>query len=159
MRRKNVVYVGLGIFVFILASLRFGPTGNIGFQQLHAQRMGIPREYIISIKGEMSDNTLVTQIDPKEVRVGKGDPVTWINESCVEVRMKFGKGASCRKVSLKALGWRLEPEKCYETEDALKPKGIVTIHFKEIGLFSYEIEFVNSNRREKGTVRVQTERR
>ena len=157
--KKNIVYVGLGIFFFILGFFKLSPTGNIAFPELQAQRMGMPREHIIAIKGELGDNRVITQIDPKEVSVGTGDSVTWINESQIEVRIKFGKGTECKKVSLKALGWRLEPDKCFETEDTLKPGLSSTIQFKQIGLFHFEIEYVDSNRREKGIVRVQTERR
>jgi len=159
MRAKHAVYVGLGIFLFILGVFKFSPTGTVTFPELQAQRMGAPREHIIAIKGELGNNRMITQITPKEVSVATGDSVTWINESPIEVRTKFGKGTECKRVSLKALGWRLEPDKCFETEDTLKPGLSTTIQFKQIGLFHYEIEFVDRNRREKGTVRVQTERR
>ena len=71
--KKNIVYVGLGIFFFILGFFKFSPTGNIAFPELQAQRMGMPREHIIAIKGELGDNRLITQIVPKEVSVGTGD--------------------------------------------------------------------------------------
>jgi hypothetical protein len=159
MREKYAVYVGLGIFLFILGFFKFSPTGTVTFPEVQAQRMGATREHIITIKGELGNNRVITQIVPKEVSVGTGDSVTWINESPIEVRIKFGKGTECKKVSLKALGWRLEPDKCFETEDTLKPGLSSTIQFKEIGIFHYEIEYVDRNRWEKGIVRVQTERR
>ena len=159
MREKHAVCVGLAMFFFVLGSFKFSPTGSITFPELQAQRMGVPREHIIAIKGELGNNRLITQIVPKEVSVGTGDSFTLINESPIEVRIKFGKGTECKRVSLKALGWRLEPDKCFETEDTLKPGLSSTIQFKQIGIYHYEIEFVDSNRREKGIVRVQTEHR
>ncbi len=152
MRRKGIFLIGYGILGIILGGLL--PFNG------SAQVMRTPfREYIITIEGELSGNNLVTRLDPREVQVGRGDPVTWINESQVEVRMRFGKGTECRKVSVKALGWRLEPDKCYETEDTLKTGESTTIRFKEIGLFNYEIEYGDRNRKEKGVIHVQSENR
>jgi len=62
-------------------------------------------------------------------------------------------------VPLKALGWRMGPDKCYETEDTLKPGFGTTVRFNEIGTFNYEIEYVDKNRNERGVVRVQSENR
>ncbi len=142
MVNNRISSVMLGIFLFMTGPSQVSFWEMITSPQLSAQTMRLPnREYVITIKGDLSDNKLITKLDPREVR------------------MKFGKGAECRRVSLKSLGWILEPEKCYEAEDTLKPGDSTTIHFKEIGLFNYEIEYVYDNRIEKGIVRVQSEHR
>jgi hypothetical protein len=157
MAKKKVYLMGCGIFLFIIGFLQFNLGERATSPQLSAQTVKIPsREYIITIKGELSDNNLITDLDPRELRVGREEPVTWINESPIEVRMKFGKGTQCKKVRIKTFGWRLEPDQCYETEDALKTGYSTTIRFKEVGLFSYEIEYGDKTRKEKGVIRVQS---
>jgi plastocyanin len=149
----------LAIFLFMGGPLQVNPEETLTSPQLIAQIMRTPRVYIITVQGKFSDSHFLTKLDPREISVGRGDPVTWINESQTEVKIKFGKGAQCRKVSVKSMGWRLEPDKCYETEDTLKPGDSTTIHFKEIGLFNYEIAYVDQNRKEMGVIHVQTEQR
>ncbi len=161
MRSKNILIVGT-ILLLVLCLHNPGSTETATSPELVAQmRSPIPRrDYIITIQGDLSDNgVLITSLSPREVRAGRGDPVTWINESPVDVKMKFGKGTECKSVPLKALGWRMEPDKCYETEDTLKPRFTATIRFNEIGNFNYEIEYIDKNRHERGVVRVQTENR
>jgi hypothetical protein len=157
MAKKGIFLIGCGVFLFVIGILQFSLGERATSPQLSAQTIKIPsREYIITIKGELSGNNLLTDLDPREVRVGREEPVTWINESPIEIKMKFGKGAQCKKVHIKTFGWRLEPDQCYETEDTLKPGNSTTIHFKEVGLFTYEIEYGDNNRKEKGVIRVQT---
>ncbi len=151
MRRNRISPIGCTLFCLAVCLLPCNP------RETTAQIVRTPREYILVIKGDLSDANLITGLSPREVSVGRGDPVTWINESQVAVRMRFGKGTQCRRVSVKSFGWRLEPEKCYETEDTLKTGESTTIRFKEVGVFHYEVEYVDRNRREKGVVRVQTE--
>jgi plastocyanin len=160
MRQKGILIMG-AILLFILCLLHLSAGETTASPELIAQMLRTPhRDYIIAIKGDLSDNnSLITSLDPREVRAGRGDPVTWINESRAEVKMKFGKAPPCKSVTLKALGWRMEPDKCYETEDTLKPGFSTTIRFNEIGTFNYEIEYVDKNRNEKGVIRVQSENR
>lgn len=157
---NNKIYLILSCtFIFMMGPLQVCAGENIASPQLIAQRMGTPREFIITIKGEVSDNKLITRLDPREVRAGTADVVTFVNDSQVEVRIKFGKGTGCKEVPVKALGWRLETGKCYETKDTLKPGDTTTIPFKEVGTYNYEIEYVDKNRKEYGIIQVQTERR
>ncbi len=153
MNRNRMLLTAYAVLC-ILGSLSAFRAGEAGTQ------IRIPsREYIITIKGDPSDDNLITSLSPGDVRVGRDDPVTWVNESPVEVRMKFGKGEQCKKVLVKTFGWRLEPDKCVETEDTLKSGYSTTVRFKEVGLFNYEIEYVGKNRKERGVVRVQSENR
>jgi len=151
----------VGIFLFILCLFHLNPDEATASPEVIAQMLRTPhRDHIIAIKGESSDNNLlITSLDPRELGVGRGDPVTWINESQVEVRMRFGKEMPCKRVPLKALAWRMEPNKCYETEDTLKSGFSTTIRFSEIGVFYYEIEYIEKNRSEKGVIRVRSENR
>ncbi len=151
MRRSRTFLIGCTLFCLAVYLLSYNA------RETTAQIVRTPREYIIAIKGDLSDTSLITGLSPREVSVGRGDPVTWINESQVAVRMRFGKGTQCRQVSVRSLGWRLEPDKCYETKDTLKAGESTTIRFKEVGVFHYEVEYVDRNRREKGVIRVQTE--
>ena len=153
MNGKEVFLISWTVFCLLagLASFRSGEA---------ATQIRIPsREYIITIKGESGEGNLITSLSPREERVGRDDPVTWINESPVEVRMKFGRGEPCKQVPVKTFGWRIEPDKCYETEDTLKPGTSTTIRFKEVGVFNFEIEYVDKNRKERGVIRVQSENR
>jgi hypothetical protein len=159
MVNDKIYLILLGTFLFMMGPLQVYAGESIASPQLIAQRMGTPREYIITIKGEVSENKLITKLDPREVRAGSADIVTFVNDSQVEVRIKFGKGTGCKEVSVKALGWRLEPGKCYETKDTLKPGDTTTIPFKEIGIYNYEIVYIGKDRKEYGIVHVQTERR
>ena len=159
MMNHKILLLVLAIFVSMTGPLEARSEEIIASPQWFAQIIRTPRVYIITIQGKFTESSSFTTLDPREVSVGRGDPVTWINESQTEVKMKFGKGTQCRKVSVKTLGWRLEPEKCYETEDSLKPGDSTTIHFKEIGLFHYEIEYIGKNRNEMGVLHVQTEQR
>ena len=153
MTRNGIALIGCTLFCFLVGLLPC-QTGEAGTQ------IRIPsREYIISIRGEPSDDNLITSLSPRDVRVGRDDPVTWVNESPVEVRIKFGRGEPCKKVLIKTFGWRLEPDKCYETEDTLRPGYSTTVRFREVGLFNYEIEYVGKSRKEKGVIRVQSEDR
>ncbi len=151
MRRNSIFLIGCTLFCLAVCLLSYNA------RETTAQIVRTPREYIITIKGDLGDANLITGLSPREVSAGRGDPVTWINESQIPVRMRFGKGTQCRKVSVRSLGWRLEPDKCYETEDTLKTGESTTIRFKEVGVFQYEIEFVDKNRRERGVIRVQSE--
>jgi len=151
MSQNRIFLIGSTLFCLAVCLL---PSNA---REATAQIVRTPREYIIVIKGDVSDANLITGLSPREVSAGRGDPVTWINESQVEVRMRFGKGTQCRKVSVRSLGWRLEPDKCYETEDTLKTGESTTIRFKEVGVFHYEVEYADRNRREKGVIRVQSE--
>ncbi len=159
MVNHKIFMLTFGLFLSVIGPLQVNSGETIATPQLIAQRMGTPREYIITIKGEVSDNNLITSLNPREVRAGSGDIVTFVNDSQVEVRMKFGKGAGCKEVSVKALGWRLESGKCYETKDTLKPGHSTTIPFKEVGTYNYEIEYTGKDRKEYGIIQVQTERR
>ena len=159
MDKRRSFSIKIGFFFLMMGLLLVYSGEALASPPLIAQRMSIPRDYIISIQGEFDENNILTNLDPRKLRVGRGDNVTWINESKIEVKIKFGKGTQCKQVSIKALGWNLEPEKCYETKDALQHKGSATIRFKDIGLYTYEIEFVSKERKEQGIIHVQTEDR
>lgn len=147
------------IFLLGLLMSVFGPHESFAFDQLMAQSARVPRNYIITIQGEFDEDRAVTWLSPRQLLAGIRDNVTLINESKQEVRIRFGKNAPCREVSVKTLGWNLEPQKCYETRDSLKSKGTVTIRFTNVGTYYYEVEFINKARREQGMIRVQTEER
>ena len=159
MTNNKIFALTFSFFLSVIGPLQVNSAETIATPQLIAQRIGAPREYIITIKGEVSDNNLITNLNPREVRAGTGDIVTFVNDSPVEVRMKFGKGAGCKEVSVKSLGWRLESGKCYETKDTLKPGLTTTIPFKEVGTYNYEIEYTGKDRKEYGIIQVQTEGR
>ncbi len=152
----------LGIFFFVIL-FNLNPAENLVSTQALAQRGQVPgqarKEYIVTIQGDFAEDKMLTWLNPRQLRIGRGNEVTWINESKNEVRIKFGKGEACREVSLKALGWNLEPGKCYVTKDSLKFKETVTVRFRDVGLYLYEIEFVDKDRKESGTIHVQTEDR
>ncbi|RPJ10058.1 MAG: hypothetical protein EHM36_03600 [Deltaproteobacteria bacterium] len=159
MDKKRLFLAGWSLFLFGVGLSPVYPEENQASPQLMAQRMRIPRDYVITIQGEFDEGKATTWLQPSQLRAGRGDNVTFINESTIEVRIRFGRGASCREVSVKALGWNLEPEKCYETRDTLKSKEAATLRFRDVGLYHYEIEFVDKDRREQGTIHIQSEDR
>lgn len=159
MDKKTIFLIGWAVSLFMMGTSLVYSREDTALSQRVAQGRRIPRDHIIAIQGNFDGEQGMVALDPKELRVGRDDNVTWINESNAEVKMKFGKGAGCKEVSVKALGWNLDPEKCYETKDSLKPKGSATIRFRDIGLYSYQIEYVGKNSKQNGIIRVKTEDR
>jgi hypothetical protein len=133
----------VGIFFFLLCLLQVNPSENIASPQVIAQRGLVARDCIVTVQGDFSQDKMLTWLNPRLLSVGRGDKVTRINESENDVKIRFGKGEPCRPVSLKALGWNLEPGKCHVTKDTLKFRESATIRFRDVGLYSYEIEFVD----------------
>ena len=159
MDRRTIFLIGWTVSLFMMGLSPVYSGEDTALSQRVAQGRRIPRDYIIAIQGNFDGDQGVVALDPRDLRVGRGDNVTWINESNVEVKMKFGKGTDCKEVSVKALGWNLDPERCFETKDALRPRGSTTFRFKDIGLYNYQIEYLGKNRKQNGIVRVQTEDR
>lgn len=159
MDRRTIFLIGWAVSFFLMDLSPIYSGEDTAFPQRVAQGRGISRDYIIAIQGNFDGDQGVVALDPRDLRVGRRDNVTWINESNAEVKMKFGKGTDCKEVSVKSLGWNLDPERCFETKDSLRPRGSTTIRFKDTGLYTYQIEYVGKNRKQHGIIHVQTEDR
>ncbi len=123
-----------------------------------------PPERLVMIYGHWDKTEVSTEIDPSKLWTGRGNTVTWINESQSEVKIKFGKGAKCEEVASKAMSMTLnrtlDPNKCFVTQDSIRPAGgTMSIHFKEINRYEYEVEYAGKNRKEQGTIIVRSEPR
>jgi len=153
--------------IFLIVSILLGfyvlppngyPEGNSDIFYF-AQAMRMPKVFTIAIQGSFDGSNTVTWLDPKELRAGRGETVVWINESQADIKIKFGSDSKCETVAIKSLGRRLVPDRCFESKDALQPKDTLSIRFRDIGRYFYEIEYVGKNRIEKGVVHVRTEDR
>jgi hypothetical protein len=96
-------------------------------------------------------------LDTHILSIDRYTEVTWINDSHSDVKIKFGKGDQCKQVSLEVfpgLGARLDPDKCFVISNSTPPKGTLRFHFKEFGDYHYEVDYVGTNRVERGELKV-----
>lgn len=98
-----------------------------------------------------------TGLDTHILSIDRYTEVTWINDSHSDVKIKFGKGDQCKKVSSEVfpgLGARLDPDKCFVISNSISPKGTLRFHFKEFGDYLYEVDYVGTNRVDHGELKV-----
>ena len=154
MRSKGI----LSVFAILFAG---SPCGEYLYatdpSMLIVQRTRNLNVWDVIIYGNWEGSEGVTRLEPRELVVGRGDTVTWINDSPTEVKFKFGKDLKCKEVSWKAFGFRLEPDKCYVTKDGIPSKVTASVRFHDIGKYEYEVEYVGKDRRERGLIRVRSE--
>ena len=155
---KRIFLIGWVFLGLYAIPLQGYPEGNSDRSHV-AQMTRMPKVFTIIIHGGFDGNNDVTWLDPRELRVGRGETVIWINESQVDLKIKFGGDSKCETVPIKSLGWRLVPDRCFESKEALQPKETLSIRFRDIGRYFYEIEYVGKSRNEKGVVHVRTEDR
>jgi hypothetical protein len=155
---KRIFLIGSVLLGFYVIPMQGYPEGDSDILHV-AQMPRMPKVFTITIHGSFDGSNTVTWLDPKELRVGRGETVVWINESQADIRIKIGGDSPCEEVPKKSLGWRLAPNRCFETKDVLEPKEALSIRFRDIGRYFYEIEYVGKNRIEKGVAHVRTEDR
>jgi hypothetical protein len=155
---KRIFLIGSVLLGFYAVPIQGYPEGDSDILTI-AQMTRMPKVFTITIHGGFDGNNAVTWLDPRELRVGRGETVIWINESQADLRIKFGGDSGCETVPIKSFGWRLVPDRCFESKEALLPKETLSIRFRDIGRYFYEIEYVGKSRIEKGVVHVRTEDR
>jgi len=101
------------------------------------------------------------QISPDSIH--RGSELLWSNATDTPIRIKFGKGADCKKVSRVEFGspsfqgtlWpRIAVKGCIITEEVIPPNNMLTMYPTEGGVFPYEIEFVGTGQKLTGTMKV-----
>jgi hypothetical protein len=116
----------------------------------------LPTPRIIMIYGSNEGKDAVP-VEPNKLWVDRFTEITWINASQTDVKIKFGKGTTCREVSTEAfpgLGIRLDPQKCIVTSNPIPPKGKLWFRFEEPGDYRYEVEYLGKREEVSGEVKV-----
>jgi hypothetical protein len=105
----------------------------------------ISDEWVV-ISGRLKNGETL-KASPLKVSVEKGTrPLLWANGSDTPVRIKFGKGETCKEVSHTEMihyKWALLPG-CIITEP-LRPRTIIEMWIDEQGTFDWRIEFVGTD--------------
>ena len=95
-------------------------------------------------------------LDTHLLAIDRFTEVTWINDSNSPVKIEFGQGPNCREVSaavFPGLGVRMQPDKCFIV-NSVPPKGTLRFRFKEFGDYKYKVEYVGTDRVDRGELKV-----
>jgi hypothetical protein len=120
------------------------------------QGYGSSGTMIIRVYGAF-DKEPTARIEPDLLWVGRGSTVIWANMSQADIKISFPKGEECKKATAAMINWGLGAEGCLITQHNIPPGGTSSALFKDIGRYEYEIEYVDKNMKEKGTIEVRTE--
>ncbi len=111
-------------------------------------------EWVV-ISGRLK-NGEAPKVSPVKVSVERGTrPLLWANGSDTPVRIKFGKGQTCKEVSLTEMiqyKWAVLPG-CIATEP-VPPKRVMEMWLDEPGTFDWQIEFVGTDKKIAGVMAV-----
>jgi hypothetical protein len=112
---------------------------------------------MVRIYGASEEGNVATQIEPKNIWIGRNTTVIWTNMSDADVRIIFAKGKECKEGTRAALGWKLDEQECYLTATAIPPGGTSSANFGRTGKYEYEVDYVGKNMKEKGSIVVAKE--
>jgi plastocyanin len=110
---------------------------------------------MIRIYGTWEGATSAARIEPKEIWVGTGTTIVWVNMSQSDLHVVFQKGEECKQGTSATLEWKVNAQGCYITNYAIPHGGTTSAHFKTPGRYDYEVEYVGKDQKEQGIIEVR----
>lgn len=141
--KRNLRISLLGSILILILLLTNGKIASAGVPSPLPIPL-FPTQRIIMIYGS-DEGKNAAPVEPNKLWVGRFTEITWINASPGDVKIKFGRGSTCREVSTEAfpgLGIRLDPKKCIVTSNLIPPKEKLWFRFEEPGDYRYEVEYL-----------------
>jgi hypothetical protein len=109
----------------------------------------------VNISGRLK-NGETPKVSPLKVSVERGSkPLLWANGSDTPVRIKFGRGETCKEISHTEMiqyKWALLPG-CIVTQP-VSPRAIIEMWVDEPGVFDWQVEFAGTDKKIMGTMAV-----
>ncbi len=143
------------VFVITLLTVTLLPLLALADRREGARIPEFRKVENINIYGHLKEGEK-PKVYPASIYLDRGAAVLWSNGSDTSVRIKFGKGTKCTPVSQTQVldyAWATMPA-CIVTEPALSPKTVLEIFFTEPGPYDWEIEFVGTDQRLSGNLKV-----
>ena len=94
---------------------------------------------VVKISGRGAEQHSI-MLDPESIFVSKGDCVVWFNRFAEnEIMVKFEEGKKCLDVTQAPMGFTLDAESCYVTND-IPFAGTSSLRFMQPGTYKYMVK-------------------